>query len=972
MSLSRQSLLVAATVLAAALLMGSAASAAIVIAVTVAVVVIRALELKRTHVHDGRRRTMLCRLSGAGLLLATPSFGSAAPGDAYRTNAKGATSAVSQPTQANPSVPDVVAQFDALALRPEGLAFRIGDSPDPSLCRHYQGVARSNGMGVPYLFVTRSGNPQPPTCLGVFDVGNLLIVEMGSRDTNGERLRSNRLVRDWDINDTPADPMDRTVKTIFFDGEGVWPDYGHPGGVQLVGDVLVVPLEKPYGGGPENLILLVDVSDPLNPMLRNQFSLNFSPDFSAGLVGLTPVRNIAGEIRYLMLVTGKQNHEVRAYRSPANTADGSTDLMEPILSWEFLNSWSETEIEACLGPGGDWPSGMGLAHQTLNFVREGSVDGPLYLIGGRNTTLFPSGDDFLDLYRVNIDADGAPQDCLLTHIRSTHVTSHPVMGGGDSGNFGAASGVYISPTGELIIYCTEYENDGPPDSGGQGTVRFCEYRHREMVRPGSPTYFPTADAGGSYLVPEGSSVSLSGSGQPATTKAWVQLFEDIDLGSSLPGFLDDDDWLVIDYDDWGSDDFDDFRKLNYDNDPDSWRWFAPDGCTIRLNDDDFWDSNFPGEDTKTLDGIGAVEEEPVLDLVRNDNGDLSMGDAITSMQFCSAPPPGPPPCAGDCACAPGFGDCDTYYSAAIGLSWDLDDDGSFETPGAAPTFSAAGLDGPDVIVVTLEASHPGDGTSGTSNAEVEVTNVAPQVTSLEARDPLGLILGVDVPVVLICTDVDLSATFTDAGTPDTQTARLDWDDGVVDPSDSFAVFADAFGGVTGQVQHFHLYTDPGTYAILLRVTDDDGGQGDMLIQIDVVDFAGAVDQVATDLHDILGSPGIHRQAAQRIANALRHLEGANGAIQRFEEGHLNAGLVKIMHAQLKLEQAQARVDLGVTQLLLTQTARAVVVCAIVESQASPDKIAMAEALIAQADLLVDVGEFFDAARLYHEAFVLVK
>jgi len=42
-------------------------------------------------------------------------------------------------------VPDVVAQFAALALRPDGLAFDPGTSPDPSLCEHYQGVARTNG-----------------------------------------------------------------------------------------------------------------------------------------------------------------------------------------------------------------------------------------------------------------------------------------------------------------------------------------------------------------------------------------------------------------------------------------------------------------------------------------------------------------------------------------------------------------------------------------------------------------------------------------------------------------------------------------------------------------------------------------------------------------------------------------------------------------------------------------------------------
>ena len=54
---------------------------------------------------------------------------------------------------------DVESQFDALALRPDGLAFGLGTSPNPRLCKHYQGLARVNGPdGTPYLIVSRSGN----------------------------------------------------------------------------------------------------------------------------------------------------------------------------------------------------------------------------------------------------------------------------------------------------------------------------------------------------------------------------------------------------------------------------------------------------------------------------------------------------------------------------------------------------------------------------------------------------------------------------------------------------------------------------------------------------------------------------------------------------------------------------------------------------------------------------------------------
>ncbi len=87
-------------------------------------------------------------------------------------------------------VPNVVDQFNKLALRPEALGFSLGDSPEPSLCRHYQGLARKHGPGTPYLFITRSGN-DPGTLAFCHPSdpddgpGNLLVVRMGSREYDG-------------------------------------------------------------------------------------------------------------------------------------------------------------------------------------------------------------------------------------------------------------------------------------------------------------------------------------------------------------------------------------------------------------------------------------------------------------------------------------------------------------------------------------------------------------------------------------------------------------------------------------------------------------------------------------------------------------------------------------------------------------------------------------------------------------------
>ena len=60
-------------------------------------------------------------------------------------------------------------------------------------------------------------------------------------------------------------------------------------------------------------------------------------------------------------------------------------------------------------------------------------------------------------------------------------------------------------------------------------------------------------------------------------------------------------------------------------------------------------------------------------------------------------------------------------------AWDLDGNGTYETPGRTPTFSAAGLDGPSAQVVGVQVTDDG-GLTATSTAIVNVTNVPPTAT----------------------------------------------------------------------------------------------------------------------------------------------------------------------------------------------------------------------------------------------------
>jgi hypothetical protein len=829
-------------------------------------------------------------------------------------------------------VPDVIEQFNKLALRPDPLAFGLGDAPDPTITKHYQGIVRKHGPGTPYLFLSHSRN-DTPECFGCSsDPGDLLIVRMGSRDTNGERLRSNRLVRDWDIAEnlpagenpwpTPPDPRDTTVAVVYFNGQYGWPNYGHPGGMQLLGDVLVVPLSHPYSGGPLNLILFLDVSNPETPvLLENQFapepgapgtdcvrpypdpgpSFECPPEFEAGQVALTPVLNSNGPgVRYIMLIAGKDNKEARLYRSLPTNQDGSTDLKAENLNWEFVRSWSGDELD---DPGMDtWPCCGSQAHQMFNFVRQESLNGPLFLIGARNTepVSYPGGgEDVLDLYQVHIDPYGNPADHLLSRIERKHVATNSIGGGGDASHFAGSTGVYVSPSGELIVYASQHNNEGPDEllpggERGRPTVRFGEWRHREMVRPGSPTLKPAVTVGGPFEVDEGSTVALAAQGTGPITKAWLQLFEKVGLGLSED--FDGNNWVVADYEDWHKDNFDDFTKLLwfFNDKASSWRWFAPVGCTLRVNEHSFDDPNFLGGRHKTLSGTGIVEPEPDLGAVRDDAGNPSMDGMISSMRFCA--------------------DCDAYYNASIGVAWDFDLNGVFEITGEHPIFSATELDGPSVRSVPVRAQHPTDETSLGHSApvtvEIRVRNVPPNIASFALVDSLGLKVGIDVPFALVNLEYAAAGSFTDPGKPDHQTATLDLGNGTIVPSSGFDVFSDAFGGVTGQLRQHHSYVTPGTYAIRLEVTDDDGGLTVASRSVTVVSPSQALQSLVNQI-DLLLSGTANPTVITALRDARNNLDGNpngnphNGARDELANGDFVAALVKIEAAIKALERAEA-------------------------------------------------------------------
>lgn len=143
------------------------------------------------------------------------------------TAAQPVGAALSSPhTPAGRWVPSGAAAFDHLSRKPDALGIqRTALAPEPSTFMHYQGIARVDAAdGTPYFIISKGG-------VGAVDdePGYLTVARMGSRDRDGERLRTNLYPGTCAANLA----QDQTILSIALDGTNGWParGIGRPGHV---------------------------------------------------------------------------------------------------------------------------------------------------------------------------------------------------------------------------------------------------------------------------------------------------------------------------------------------------------------------------------------------------------------------------------------------------------------------------------------------------------------------------------------------------------------------------------------------------------------------------------------------------------------------------------------------------------------------------------------------------------------------
>jgi hypothetical protein len=841
-----------------------------------------------------------------------------------------------------PFASSVVAEYHNLARRADPLAARKTIGPDATDCKHQEGITRKDAPdGTPYLFISRSGKDPGVACFVDDEPGTIYVLKMGSRNRDGERMQTNLLPYDGSaLKDRPnvASGEDVVVKAIKLGTDG-FPSYMHPGGMQAIGDLLVIGTEDPIDnpGASQATVMFVNVADPANPEFIGQLDIQ-DPGDEAGSdpVGLTVVKDGDGQQHYLLVTAGgPANKEVRFYRSPVLTA---SDALDP-THWELVGTYTYVELTTCFGgsylvDGSNWPIGTGFfdtgQHQMLNFVRQGDLDGPLFLFGGRRdgAIVNPFANEYLDLYQVNLTADGLPMDCPLSEIQNgTRQMGQTSMGQPlDTGSFSAASSMYVSPAGELMVYEAPHENGD--------VILFGQFRALDLVSHTSPLLHPTATVDGPVVVDEGSSVLMTGHGQQAQTKAFVELFSDEGAGEGLS----DPVWFPIEYGNWaeiGSENLQnsvqvlfDINSLPYESpliweEATSMRWFAPPGCTIAATDYPITSNSWPGPDTVLLRGTGKVETvtdlhhmavykpageqwplAPVPDGVTPTDHDFN--DDIEGISFTK-------PVDDNGTVFRQLG-CDNYYDATIGLNWDTNNDGTYDTTASTfALFSAAQLDGPTTRTVTARAQHPSDtsdlGIGAPFSFPVTVRNVPPQVQEARVLDSLGHDLTAAGSIAIVGLPVSLSVDFTDPGVADTQTASVDWGDGTT--STTFDSFNDAFGGNVGHLASSHTYTSPGAHTITTTLTDDDGGATPVSQTIQVLSLKDALAATADQLTALIGAT-TNGKIAAALTSARDELIGnhggkppTNGALDKLNANDPVGAITKIQAAIADLATAES-------------------------------------------------------------------
>ena len=217
-------------------------------------------------------------------------------------------------------------------------------------------------------------------------------------------------------------------------------------------------------------------------------------------------------------------------------------------------------------------------------------------------------------------------------------------------------------------------------------------------------------------------------------------------------------------------------------------------------------------------------------------------------------------------------------SGSLQYTWDLDNDGTFETAGQSATFSAATIDGPATRTIAVRVTDDGD-LAATDTATVTIANVPPEATfNAPAASPAGF------PFMLSLTSThDPSAADTSAG--------LEY---AFDCGSGYGAFGDAASASCPT-------TELGVSSVGAKVRDKDGGVSEYRGTVSVfVSFSSLCDLVRAYSTDPKVADDLCAKLDQAAAApTLRGREGLLGGFAGQVDAKTDKGLTPAQAAELK-------------------------------------------------------------------------
>ncbi|MEO8702072.1 MAG: hypothetical protein ABI867_18660 [Kofleriaceae bacterium] len=457
-----------------------------------------------------------------------------------------------RPPGANPTwdwnrcVPDPEGQLRHLRQRGDIVGYRMSpDVPDPdSDMLHWQSIVRPAGSTGHTFFAGKRDSKG--AMVAVATVGH-------HRNTTGKRLGATRTSLsepDWKV----SPPLEDKIRAMTI----IDKNYEHPGGMQMLGSYLLVGIEDGPGSAAGQIVAMdaSAVTDTNLAVPTPKWSLKAETDHA----GVAAAAKLTDD-RYLFVTANEGIKMFEFY-----IGKGSSFASNPFASLEHGHLYYNSV------------PGFQRSYQHVSLIvgcpeSPDDTAGTLYLLGMTNTAYDDwvtwDHDDYADLIKLtitplddpntndqwNIHGDFVADDhgeLLGRHLYCTNSSADAQC------HFSAATGSYVDPDGRLLLYATEWENQGPFDS-----VKMVEFRPTDHLE--NPDTDPTE-------------------GCTAIGDAFVELYDD--SLSSLVGPTDmpprDQNSYLIEYGDtyrrsWNFD-----AAFDFDDKVAAARYCIPPGYSFRL------------------------------------------------------------------------------------------------------------------------------------------------------------------------------------------------------------------------------------------------------------------------------------------------------------------------------------------------------------------------------------------------------